>query len=243
MANQSMIDRVVAWPVPRPLLLLRGLLLWAVIATSATAATEQAEQSPSTGATLNAPGALLALVCNACHSLQAGAPHKLGPNLWNLIGRPVASAAGFDYSPAMKALGGHWSAERLDGYLKDPAGFAPGNRMAFAGLPDQSQRKALIAYLATLSDQPPAVKQGQEADGTTPFDYGGLPPGEGRELVYGRCSACHSLMLVKQQGLSRERWQYTLEWMVEEQGMEPLAEEQLKQLLDYLSEHYGETSR
>ena len=70
-------------------------------------------------------------------------------------------------------------------------------------------------------------------------EWDGLPQGPGREEVYGLCSACHSLMIVKQQGLSRPDWDETLVWMVEEQGMPELDEETLDVVLDYLTEHYG----
>ena len=80
------------------------------------------------------------------------------------------------------------------------------------------------------SDQPAE----HEAD-----EWDGLPQGIGREEVYGLCSACHSLMIVKQQGLSRPDWDETLVWMIEEQGMPELDEETLDLVLDYLAEHYG----
>lgn len=70
-------------------------------------------------------------------------------------------------------------------------------------------------------------------------EYEGLPPGEGRDEVYGYCGACHSVRLVTQQGLSRERWREILVWMVEEQGMAELDEETKTLILDYLSEHLG----
>lgn len=70
-------------------------------------------------------------------------------------------------------------------------------------------------------------------------EWGGLPAGEGREVVYGLCSACHSLKLVIQQGLARESWHKTLQWMVEEQGMPELDADTEEQVLDYLAEHYG----
>jgi len=69
----------------------------------------------------------------------------------------------------------------------------------------------------------------------------GLPAGPGRELVFGICQACHSLAIVKQQGLDRESWDETLAWMVEEQGMPPLDQENLTLVLDYLATHYGRT--
>ena len=67
-------------------------------------------------------------------------------------------------------------------------------------------------------------------------EYEGLPPGEGRDEVFGYCGVCHSVRLVSQQGLSRERWSETIDWMVEEQGMDELDEETHKIVLDYLSE-------
>jgi len=67
-------------------------------------------------------------------------------------------------------------------------------------------------------------------------EYEGLPAGKGRDEVYGYCGACHSVRLVTQQGLSRDAWNETLEWMVEEQGMGELDGETNKLILDYLSE-------
>ena len=74
-------------------------------------------------------------------------------------------------------------------------------------------------------------------------EWDGLPGGAGREEVYGICGACHSLMIVKQQGLSRAAWEETMEWMVEEQGMPELDGETLDLVIDYLAEHYGIDSR
>jgi cytochrome c len=68
----------------------------------------------------------------------------------------------------------------------------------------------------------------------------GLPPGPGREEVYYTCTGCHSIRMVTQQGLSRERWDETLEWMVEEQGMDEIEDVALRDLiLDYLADHFG----
>ena len=77
---------------------------------------------------------------------------------------------------------------------------------------------------------------------TNPADpFAGLPAGKGQVETFAFCSACHSLMIVKQQKLSREDWQETLEWMVEEQGMDELPPEAESLVLDYLSLHFGET--
>jgi len=85
--------------------------------------------------------------CVACHDLNTGAT-RLGPSLKGIVGRKSGSVAGFAYSPAMKAKGVTWNPATLDAYLTGPAKFVPGNRMAFAGLPDPKDRADLIAYLA-----------------------------------------------------------------------------------------------
>jgi hypothetical protein len=75
--------------------------------------------------------------------------------------------------------------------------------------------------------------------GTDDEDWLGLPPGDGREEVFYQCQACHSLKTVQQQGLSKDSWEETLEWMIEEQGMAELEPDELKLILDYLSIYYG----
>lgn len=82
-----------------------------------------------------------------------------------------------------------------------------------------------------------ALACGAPAAGAEEWD--GLPGGAGRDEVYGICGACHSLMIVKQQGLDRDAWEETLVWMVEEQGMPELDRDTLDLVIDYLAEHYG----
>jgi len=73
--------------------------------------------------------------CTACHSLNKGGKHRLGPNLWDLVGRPVASVEGYKYSNALKGKSGEtWSYDNLDAFLTKPKGWAPGTKMVFAGL-------------------------------------------------------------------------------------------------------------
>lgn len=71
-------------------------------------------------------------------------------------------------------------------------------------------------------------------------DWQGLPPGKGREEVFYACVPCHSLRLVTQQGLSRERWEETMIWMVTKQAMPPPEPDQHKLIVDYLAKFYGE---
>lgn len=95
--------------------------------------------------------------CKACHAADRDAKVKSGPNLWSVVGRPVASLAGYKYSKAMAAFAGQaWTPENIDRYLADPKGMAPGNKMAFNGLKDADERANLIAFLATRSDAPAA---------------------------------------------------------------------------------------
>lgn len=99
-------------------------------------------------------GTKVAKKCTACHSLDQGGANKVGPNLWNIVQRPVAGADGFKYSAALAGMGGNWSYEALSGFLNKPKEFAPGTRMSFAGIGKDSDRANLIAYLRTLSDNP-----------------------------------------------------------------------------------------
>lgn len=185
-------------------------------------------------ANLAARGKQLALVCKGCHTLAEGEPHSIGPNLWNVAGRKVASAADFEYSDAFKQFEGSWTVENLKHYLASPATFIPNNNMAFSGISSEADRDAVVAYLQTLTADGPMV------GASSSFDYGGLKQGTGREDVYAVCSRCHSIMLVKQQGMSRSRWTDTLVWMVEEQGMDELSGDQHERILDYLAKYYGQ---
>lgn len=91
--------------------------------------------------------------CASCHSLEASGSQGLGPNLHNIIGRPLAAVPDYDYSSAMKDKGGVWDEAALDRFLEQPMMAIPGNRMIFAGLIDPIDRKALFLYLQENSDQ------------------------------------------------------------------------------------------
>lgn len=92
--------------------------------------------------------------CVACHAAEKGAKHKVGPALWDVVGRVAGKAEGFNYSPAMQKVGKEWTFDSLNDFLKGPKDYAPGNKMTFIGLPDAAERAAAIAYLRTLSDSP-----------------------------------------------------------------------------------------
>ena len=99
-------------------------------------------------------GAKVFRKCVACHAAEKGAKHKVGPGLWDVVGRMPGKAEGFGYSGAMAKVGREWTFEALDTFLRSPKDYAPGNKMTFVGLPDATERAAAIAYLRTLSDSP-----------------------------------------------------------------------------------------
>ena len=88
--------------------------------------------------------------CRACHDVGPDAKNKVGPLLNGIIGRKSGTVDGFNYSDANKDAGAKglvWDEEKLFKYLEDPRAFMPGNKMAFAGLKDEQDRKDVIEYL------------------------------------------------------------------------------------------------
>jgi cytochrome c len=101
--------------------------------------------------------------CGACHTFEKGGPNRVGPNLWNVVNRPRASEAGFNYSAAMKAKGGNWSFDELNKFLTNPRGYITGTNMTFAGLSRETQRADVIAFLAKHADSPVPMPKAAEA--------------------------------------------------------------------------------
>ena len=96
-----------------------------------------------------AAGKEIFVKCSLCHYAEPGKT-KIGPSLWGVVGRPSGSMPGYSYSSAMKAYNHVWTPENLFVYLKAPMQVVHGTKMAFVGLPSDTDRKNVIAYLETL---------------------------------------------------------------------------------------------
>ncbi|MBE7734197.1 c-type cytochrome [Devosia faecipullorum] len=102
-------------------------------------------------------GASAVRKCQSCHNFGEGEPNKQGPNLYNIVDASKAHADGFAYSDILlqqKSEGQVWSYDNLNAFLENPRGYAPGTKMAFAGVKSPEERADILAYLQTLSGSP-----------------------------------------------------------------------------------------
>src|SRR5262249_3598097 len=99
-------------------------------------------------------GEIVFKVCSACHTAERNGEHKLGPNLWDILGRPKAALPDFKYSQSLQASGGIWSYRALADYNNDPRKSVPGTSMFFVGISENQRMADLLAYLRSLSDAP-----------------------------------------------------------------------------------------
>lgn len=114
-------------------------------------------------------GSKKAALCKSCHTLEKGGANGTGPNLWGVVGRAVASHAGFKYTGALQSAGGAWDFERLQAYLENSQSYIPGTSMV-QRFPNPEHRAQIVAYLNTLSDAPLPLPAPAAAVETAPAD-------------------------------------------------------------------------
>lgn len=160
---------------PHTVLIISGLALTTVILGACGQEASQeaprpsrpaltAEQKTALLATLPAPynaadlanGQRVFARCRSCHTITEGGPNMTGPNLYGVFGRAAGAAEGYNYSTAVKQAGFVWDADHLNNWLENPRTFLKGTKMSFAGIPDATDRRDVIAFLKVETGYAPA---------------------------------------------------------------------------------------
>lgn len=124
-------------------------VLTAGIAAAGFVVASQAAQAAAAGDAKNGAQVFMDN-CGVCHTAEKGAPNKIGPNLFGVVGRKSATAPGYMYSPAMMKAALTWDVPTLQSYLAGPQKKVPGTKMGFPGFSDPTDEADVIAYLVTL---------------------------------------------------------------------------------------------
>jgi len=92
--------------------------------------------------------------CRACHSIKKGGKNKIGPALYSVLGRNVASLSDYKYSNALVGYAKSWTFSEMNGFLTKPQAYIKGTKMAFAGLKKEKDRASIILFMNNNSDNP-----------------------------------------------------------------------------------------
>lgn len=120
-----------------------------------------------------AKGAEVFKKCASCHNATEGGANGIGPNLWAIVGKPIAKHPGFAYSDVLAARGGNWDFATLNEWIINPRKFASGTKMSFAGLANPQDRANLIVWLNAQGSNlplPPVPAAAAANTLTTPDD-------------------------------------------------------------------------
>lgn len=88
--------------------------------------------------------------CSGRHDFSKNQVIKIGPPLWSIVDKKIASASSFQYSEPLKNFTGIWNIKTLNYFLEDPQNFIVGTKMLFKGLKKSEDRADLIFYLEYL---------------------------------------------------------------------------------------------
>lgn len=127
-----------------------------------------------------AKGADVFKKCAACHTINQGGANGVGPNLYGVLGEAVGNGRGYDFSGALKGVGGNWDFDKINAWLTSPRKFADGTKMTFAGLSNPQDRANVILYLNQQGSNlplPPPPAAGAAADPKTAGNAPGGPAG------------------------------------------------------------------
>ena len=99
-------------------------------------------------------GKKIASKCASCHNFNKGEPHKIGPNLFEIVGKPIGKTNDYAYSKAMSSFGNKWNYENLSSFLYKPKNYINGTKMNFAGLKNVEDRANIILWMRSNSENP-----------------------------------------------------------------------------------------
>lgn len=145
-----------------------------------------------------ARGAKLYRLCSSCHAIGSDARNRVGPHLNGVFGRQAGSIEGFRYSDGLRRAGVNglnWDYESLDAYIENPKALVSRTRMNFPGMPNETERAELLAYLRQFSDNPANIPEAAPRHPPTPTLAAEILAIEGDraygEYLASECTTCH----------------------------------------------------